>query len=388
MVQFTAKKGLFGFKLSSADAEYKKPNKKMTGEIYEVKPTESGISVYKKGVLVADGLEMISHDAEANFFIGHKNGAKICFDPINDREFEVAYCSSWRPQFIISADADFYKIKGDIIFAEPCPEKVIIENGKVDINGGLHLVEGENERISLADFEGEIVLQNFTDDRNAKFYSTSPSYGSVLGTYYTVKDSASSRLIDKKTQKVFFEAESGHQLKHDDVEVGKTFAIIDQDPDSKTAVVHIYDKNGNELNIVNVPGHVQYVTYEASEKLSHIGYYVDEQSSIRNIDFNGNDITKKIQELNKQRDRKYRKQIEEERARREEQERVEDSRRANSRERTNMLMGASLMGLGMPSVGATVIATTAIARHNRKEEEHKDKLKKSQENHNLELGDD
>ena len=365
MVQFTAKKGLFGYKLSSADDEYKKPSKKMTGEVYDVKPTENGISVYKNGVLIADGLEIISHDAESNFFIGHKNGAKICFDPINNREFDVVYCSDWRPGFVISADADFYKIKGNTIFAEPCPEKVIIENGNVNINGGLHLVEGENKMISLADHDGEIVLNNFTTDRNAKFYSCSPSYGSVLGTYYVVKDAASTRLIDKRTQKVFFETEVGNRVKHSDVEIGKTFAIIDQSADLTSSVVHVYDKKGNELNTINVPGIVQYVTFEVGEKFPYIGYYVSDHTDIKNIDFEGNDITKKIHDINEQRRIKYQKELRQIEAKRKAAEQEEYEKMAEARERTNMLMGASLMGLGMPATGASVMATTAIQRNNR-----------------------
>lgn len=378
---FNSVKGLFGYKLSD------KPSKEITGKIYKFTATPNGISVYRNGELVADEIEHISYNEDSRFCIGLKNGRKICFDAVNQREFGVIHCSDWRPEYIITTEGDFYPIRNDIIFATPTPEKVVIENGKVDINGGLHLVESGNGNISLANRDGVVVLKDFTTDRNAKFNYTSPSYGSARKAFYTVKESDKTKLIDASSEEVFFETSRENTVVHDDIETGKTYAILDQYPERKLTVVHVFDKKGKELQTVEVPGYAKYVTYEKDAKFLYIGYMTKESNDMFYIDFDGNDVTKTIKDLAVKRNREFEVQLAKERAEREAARIREHNERARNRENANMLMGASLMGLGMPSTGATVMAVTAIQRHKRKMAEDNNNSKETNNSAN-EYGDD
>ena len=230
-------------------------------------------------------------------------------------------------------------------------------------------------------------MKDFTTDRTAKFNYTSPSYGSARKAFYTVKESDKTKLIDASSEEVFFETSRENTVVHDDIETGKTYAILDQYPERKLTVVHVFDKKGKELQTVEVPGYAKYVTYEKDAKFLYIGYMTKESNDMFYIDFDGNDVTKTIKDLAVKRNREFEVQLARDRAEREAARIREHNERAQNRENANMLMGASLMGLGMPTTGATVMAVTAIQRHKRKMAEDNNNSKETNNSAN-EYGDD
>ena len=108
-INFSSKKGLFGYKLESDRTDYKKLSRLATGKTYSVKATESGISIYKNGELVAEGLDRIKHQDDKTFFIGFKGDQKFLFDQVNEREMAIAHGYKWGPSFIVALDGTTFQ---------------------------------------------------------------------------------------------------------------------------------------------------------------------------------------------------------------------------------------------------------------------------------------
>lgn len=372
MTKFYPKKGLIGYKLSSDDESYKKPNKKMTGNTYALDISSQGIMVYRGAELVGDGIEFISHDQNQGFFVGKKGEISICFDPINAREFEIAYCAEFRPDFIVASDGTTYNVEQGIIFAEPHPEKTVVENGKVEINGGIHLTENPNGKLNLTDRHGCLLLDSCTTDRNAKFSYSSVENPSKLDGFYQVTEFEKRKLISEKTGKVFYETDASHIVSHHDAERGVCSMIVDYDPEAKTSVVSLFEKKNVVSQIINVSGRACRVRIDPETNEPVIQYATTEDTGYHHCNFvtlKGEDVTQKIRKQIDDEWEHYRREgekasIEAKRKEQEENERENDDA-ARRHETTNIMMGASLMGLGMPATGATVIAASSIARYKR-----------------------
>lgn len=363
-------KGFFGYKLSE------NPYKRNVGKTYTFKATANGISVYRQGAMVAENLESISCDEDLSFCFGYKDGRKICFDPINKREFDTAFCSSWKPNMIIATDGTRYMVSNNIIHAKPYLEKAVVEDGKINVNGGYHLIE-DGSKISLSKEDGVIMLKKFTTDRNAKFSYSSQPYGSALNSFFTIKDDGKTRLINTRTEKQFFETKGENNVSCNSVDYGKTYAILDKAPDSLVTDVYILDKNDKVVKSLKVTGLGVFVAHNKEENFSYIGFSTSNPTDISYLDLDGNNITQKMLELQEKHKQKVKNDsINEERERRKAQENAQ-RKSAERNEKTNMLMGASLLG-SMPATGTAVIINTAIARQKRK---HNEELKS---NENLE----
>ena len=377
-INFSSKKGLFGYRLESDRADYKKLSRLATGKIYSVKATESGISVYRNGELVAEGLDRIKHQDDKTFFIGFKGEQKFIFDQVNEREMAIAHGYEWGPSFVVALDGTTYSVKNGVVFAEPRQEKTVVaDNGEVSEYVGYHFTESEGGTIDLRDTDGKVVVKAATIDRNAKImYNTAYNESKYISPFFQVRETERIKLINEKTGKVFYETDASHKISTNGGEKNSCAAIVDYDPASQISRINVFDKKDTISRIVEVPGWASYITIdkETDERVvKHLkpgatGY--DHSYTT----FSGVDVTQKIQ---KQIDDEweYYRRLGAERSReiqarreREEQKAMEEAdEAARSHETANILMGASLMGLGMPATGSTVIATTMIARHKREQ---------------------
>lgn len=393
MTTFVSRKGLFGHKVVSTSEvdSYKKPNKNMLGKVYEIKATERGLSVFRNGQLVAEGLESLNHREEYSFFVGKKGPESICFDKINEREIPLIYGDVYFPTFMIATDGSVYSTKDGKVSKSPRPAKAVVVDGDVYINGGLHLVEGEGEKFSLSDRYGEIVLSNFTADRTARFDYTKTDYGSKIDSYYTVVEAGRKRLFSEQTQEVIYETSADHTVKHFDGANKKFTIIADYDESKNTTLVSYITEKGKVAQTFTIAGKVQHASrIDSKTKEPVIAHYKNKGGDLEYITLDGRDVSDRIKaQVNKEWN-DFKKQEAEREFAEETRRREEFNELADHHEKANIMMGASLMGLGMPATGSTVIATTMISRAKRKAAERAEQSNNdnSQPNDEPEWGDE
>lgn len=378
-VNFSAKKGLFGYKLESDYEECKKLSKLATGKVYSVKATENGISVFKNGRLVAEGLDRIKHQDEKTFFVGFKGDKKLLFDQVNEREMEIAHGHGWGPSFIVTPDGTTYSVKNGVVFAEPRAEKTVVsDKGEVAEYFGDHFTYDENGEINLIDKNGNCIKKAVTADKNATLSFSSASNGAkFISAYYIIKETGAKKLM-RLNGEFFYETDPSHSVLTYGNDKANCAILVDYDPKTKTSVVNFFEKKDEITRKAEISGYANYIRTdkETGEYIIECAPSEEEKFNKRKfVTLSGQDVTQKIQKqiddeweyyrrLGEQRSREIR-------AQKQKEAEIEAAREADesarNHETTNILMGASLMGLGMPATGATVIATTMIARHKREQ---------------------
>ena len=257
MTNFISKKGLFGYKvIASNDLEdYKRPNKKMSGTAYEIKPTATGISVLRNGAVICEGLESIKHEENDNYFIGYKKGQQICFDSVNGKEIDVFYCSSYDPDYVIAKDGTVFGIKDGQISAEARDKKAFFNDSGETVHAGMstYLTQNEDGSINLTGSKGETILDSFTSDKYVKcsIHNKRGRRG-FIEEYVQISADGKQVLIDTQTKNTIYETELDRKI-----EVFSGYY-------KKMSVIADYDEKNNTSNI-------EFLTGEGKTKFSTEG---------------------------------------------------------------------------------------------------------------------
>lgn len=371
MTNFISKRGLFGYKVIASNnlEDYTRPNKKMTGTVYEIKPTASGISVLRNGSVVCEGLESIKHEENDNFFIGYKKGQQICFDAVNGKEIDVFYCSSYQPNYVIAKDGSVFGIKDRQISAEARDKKAFFNDSGEIVHSGMstYLTQNEDGSINLTGPKGETILDSFTTDKYVKcsMYNKRGRRG-LIEEYVQVSADGKQVLFDTQTKKLIYETELDRKIEVFSGYNKKMSVIADYDEKNNTS--HIEFLTGEGRTRFSTEGKVYSLTDENIPAVIVANDKDSKKKTVKHFDKDGKDVSAKNTMYFDKKEIEI--ELREAEAEVKRLEAIAEEADSSNRRTavTNTLMGASLMGLGRVTTGATVMATSAIMRHNREQE--------------------